>query len=65
MILSLALEAPREARRLQHQAQLLGGADFLGVWAWDKAMSRFLRARPPASRSWTVGLCIGFEIMVD
>eukprot|EP00969_Alexandrium_andersonii_P093002 4105333-Alexandrium_andersonii.AAC.1 len=28
MILSLALEAPREARHLQRQAQLLGGCRF-------------------------------------
>eukprot|EP00969_Alexandrium_andersonii_P067366 2972726-Alexandrium_andersonii.AAC.1 len=32
--LSLALEAPRFALRLQVQGQSHGGADFLGVRAW-------------------------------
>eukprot|EP00969_Alexandrium_andersonii_P206964 9143731-Alexandrium_andersonii.AAC.1 len=53
------------ARRLQGQGRNHGDADFLGGRAWDKAISGFLRARLAASRCWTLGLGIGFEIIVN
>eukprot|EP00969_Alexandrium_andersonii_P199851 8827540-Alexandrium_andersonii.AAC.1 len=62
MIPSLAVEAPREARRLHGRGQNHGGADVLGVRAWDRPFRAFLRARPADSRSWILGPCIGFEI---
>ena len=43
-----AVESVKAARRLQCQGQNQGGADILGVQAWEKAISSFWRARPAA-----------------
>eukprot|EP00969_Alexandrium_andersonii_P345954 15292883-Alexandrium_andersonii.AAC.1 len=66
MVPPLAMEAPREARCLQCQAQLRGGGpDFLGVRACDRTIPRIVDAPPAASRRWIVCLGIGVEIVVN
>eukprot|EP00969_Alexandrium_andersonii_P242639 10717570-Alexandrium_andersonii.AAC.1 len=52
---SLPPEAPGFARHLQHQGRNRGGADVLGVQAWEKTSSSWWRALPAASRCWMFG----------
>eukprot|EP00969_Alexandrium_andersonii_P244910 10822455-Alexandrium_andersonii.AAC.1 len=61
--LSLALEEPRFARRLQGQVQNHRGSDLLGVRAGERAISS-LGALGQQPLPLHVGACTGFDIIL-